>query len=266
MARCFNAREGISADDETLPDRFFEPLPAGVLAGKHLDRETFQAMKGLYYRLCGWDRTQASPLARSCGSWNSDGLSLRWNGSMMPGVNSSFNDGGQDRALRGIACDLWCERDSAESAGGVDACEALDVLVQQGGQNAENAIRQPDGTYGVSLFVNGQPRKDDWVLGLGDAIRIIVPAGRRIVRQVVHHGSCDGEQLPNVVHGGEESLRSRVGRERGWSVTGRCSRNWRWLKKYTEQPADRRRTLVIGKDRKTTRFPRGPKRVVWVGR
>ena len=91
MARCFNAREGISADDETLPDRFFEPLPAGVLAGKHLDRETFQAMKGLYYRLCGWDRDTGVPTPEKL--WE---LELGW---LVPEIER-VNDAARELLLR----------------------------------------------------------------------------------------------------------------------------------------------------------------------
>jgi aldehyde:ferredoxin oxidoreductase len=54
MARLFNNREGLTTDDDTLPDRFFEPLEDGPLAGEKLDREEFQQALAAYYRAMGW--------------------------------------------------------------------------------------------------------------------------------------------------------------------------------------------------------------------
>lgn len=59
---------------------------------------------------------------------------------------------------------------------GSTLADAVELLVQQGGRNVERAIQQPNGTYGVSFFVNGQPRKNDWVLTSGDVITVLMPA------------------------------------------------------------------------------------------
>ncbi|MCV7423511.1 hypothetical protein H7K45_23425 [Mycobacterium yunnanensis] len=56
LMRLYNLREGIDAEDDRLPDRFFdEPIDAGRLAGAVLDRSTFAASVREYYALAGWD-------------------------------------------------------------------------------------------------------------------------------------------------------------------------------------------------------------------
>jgi len=58
LMRAYNLREGLTAADDTLPDRFFdEPLemPGMRWHGKFLDRQKFQAAVETYYRMMGWD-------------------------------------------------------------------------------------------------------------------------------------------------------------------------------------------------------------------
>ncbi|HEY8869341.1 MAG TPA: aldehyde ferredoxin oxidoreductase C-terminal domain-containing protein [Candidatus Limnocylindrales bacterium] len=56
LMRIYNLREGLSADDDRLPDRFFEdPIDDGPLAGERLDRGAFAGMISAYYELMGWD-------------------------------------------------------------------------------------------------------------------------------------------------------------------------------------------------------------------
>ena len=55
MARMFNTRAGFSVIDDDLPDRLFEGLGKGVLAGTAIDREAFQQALKLYYKMAGWD-------------------------------------------------------------------------------------------------------------------------------------------------------------------------------------------------------------------
>lgn len=56
LMRVFNLREGLSAADDTLPDRFFDdPIPDGIWAGTQLDRVRFHAAIRTYYRMMGWD-------------------------------------------------------------------------------------------------------------------------------------------------------------------------------------------------------------------
>lgn len=55
MARLFNGKCGITAKDEVLPERMFEPLPNGPLEGVKIDRARFEEAKELYYHMAGMD-------------------------------------------------------------------------------------------------------------------------------------------------------------------------------------------------------------------
>lgn len=55
LARLFNLREGINGGEDRLPERFFEPLENGPLAGQRIDREEFERAKLLYYEMMGWN-------------------------------------------------------------------------------------------------------------------------------------------------------------------------------------------------------------------
>jgi aldehyde:ferredoxin oxidoreductase len=56
MARLFNLREGFAASDDTLPQRMFEPLQNGRLAGQAIDRDEFAQALQFYYQMVGWDK------------------------------------------------------------------------------------------------------------------------------------------------------------------------------------------------------------------
>ena len=56
MARAFNYLHGFSTADDTLPERFFEPMRGGALQGHSIDRAQFDAALLLYYGIMGWDR------------------------------------------------------------------------------------------------------------------------------------------------------------------------------------------------------------------
>lgn len=56
MARAFNCREGLTAADDQIPERFFEPMRDGTLKGHHVDRKTFGEALQLYYGMMGWDQ------------------------------------------------------------------------------------------------------------------------------------------------------------------------------------------------------------------
>lgn len=55
LARIFNLREGIDASQDRLPERFFEPLENGPLAGQRIDKEEFERAELLYYDMMGWN-------------------------------------------------------------------------------------------------------------------------------------------------------------------------------------------------------------------
>lgn len=55
LGRAFNVREGFTAKDDMLPERLFQPLEGGTLAGRGLDKEEFSKTLKLYYQMAGWD-------------------------------------------------------------------------------------------------------------------------------------------------------------------------------------------------------------------
>jgi len=55
MARVFNVRAGITARDDSLPLRFFNPLKKGLYHGKRVPKKEFENAVKSYYRMMGWD-------------------------------------------------------------------------------------------------------------------------------------------------------------------------------------------------------------------
>ncbi len=56
LERIINTRLGLSATDDTLPQRWFdEPIDDGPFAGEYIDREQFELMKQRFYRITGLD-------------------------------------------------------------------------------------------------------------------------------------------------------------------------------------------------------------------
>jgi len=56
MLRAFNAREGLTREQDTLPRRLFdEPLQGGMSDGVAVDEAEFLTALDEYYRLAGWD-------------------------------------------------------------------------------------------------------------------------------------------------------------------------------------------------------------------
>jgi aldehyde:ferredoxin oxidoreductase len=72
MARMFNIKQGIGSEQDTLPHRFFEPMPAGPIKDKRIDPEAFQKAVSLYYEMAGWD-SKGVPTAGKLAD-----LSLEW--------------------------------------------------------------------------------------------------------------------------------------------------------------------------------------------
>jgi aldehyde:ferredoxin oxidoreductase len=61
LARVFNAREGFSRKDDTLPERLFQPLENGALAGVAYPREEFSRALTDLYEIKGWDTETGIP-------------------------------------------------------------------------------------------------------------------------------------------------------------------------------------------------------------
>ena len=61
-ARLFNIREGFTAADDVLPQRFFRPKTDGCLSDRQLDPVKYEQAKRYYYTLMGWDSDTGVPL------------------------------------------------------------------------------------------------------------------------------------------------------------------------------------------------------------
>ncbi len=55
LARVFNVREGFTAADDWLPDRFFEPQTSGALSETAVDPGDLRNAIDTYYEMMGWD-------------------------------------------------------------------------------------------------------------------------------------------------------------------------------------------------------------------
>jgi aldehyde:ferredoxin oxidoreductase len=54
-ARLFNIKQGLTAADDVLPERFYQPKTDGALADKPINRAMLDKMKSTYYFMMGWD-------------------------------------------------------------------------------------------------------------------------------------------------------------------------------------------------------------------
>jgi aldehyde:ferredoxin oxidoreductase len=61
MARVFNLKEGLGRKDDTIPERFYEPIPSGPLKGEKINRKEFVDAISLYYAMMGWDSENGVP-------------------------------------------------------------------------------------------------------------------------------------------------------------------------------------------------------------
>lgn len=77
LARVFNLREGFTARDDNMPERFFTPHGSGPLEVA-LDPEAFQKAKLMYYEMMGWPR--GVPSAGKLGE-----LGINWAIAQLPG-------------------------------------------------------------------------------------------------------------------------------------------------------------------------------------
>lgn len=74
MLRAFNAREGITREQDTLPRRLFEePLNGGLSDGVAVDEAEFVAALDEYYGQAGWDVKTGNPTRETL-----EGLGLAW--------------------------------------------------------------------------------------------------------------------------------------------------------------------------------------------
>ena len=61
MARVFNLREGLTAEDDWLPPRFFNPTTSGSLSSTAVNPDQLREAIHIYYETMGWDRETGVP-------------------------------------------------------------------------------------------------------------------------------------------------------------------------------------------------------------
>lgn len=62
LARTFNMREGLSIEDDRLPERSYGPTIGGALAQGGIDREELREAIHTFYAMMGWDRETGVPI------------------------------------------------------------------------------------------------------------------------------------------------------------------------------------------------------------
>jgi aldehyde:ferredoxin oxidoreductase len=81
LARIFNAREGFTRQDDTLPERLFQGLENGALQGQAMPRQEFEQALTTLYRLKGWHPATGIPTPEKLAD-----LSLEWAIPMLPAL------------------------------------------------------------------------------------------------------------------------------------------------------------------------------------
>ncbi len=61
MARLFNLREGLTAEDDHLPKRFFSPTPRGALKNSAINPDSMNQAIHNFYGMMGWDKETGVP-------------------------------------------------------------------------------------------------------------------------------------------------------------------------------------------------------------
>ena len=80
MTRAYNIREGMSPDEDRLPERFFNtPYPTGPLQGLKIDKAAMENAIKTYYDIAGWDRVNGAPTPGKL-----EELGIEWAGKLQP--------------------------------------------------------------------------------------------------------------------------------------------------------------------------------------
>ena len=61
MLRAFNAREGLTRQDDFLPKKLGKPLVGGKSDGEFMTVEEIEKAKDMYYEMAGWDIETGNP-------------------------------------------------------------------------------------------------------------------------------------------------------------------------------------------------------------
>ncbi|MFX1411250.1 MAG: aldehyde ferredoxin oxidoreductase C-terminal domain-containing protein, partial [Promethearchaeota archaeon] len=78
MARVFNIREGLTKDDDWLPERFFKPTTSGTLSKTAINPEEFENARSTYYKMMGWDDNGIPTTSKL------EELDIEWASKMLP--------------------------------------------------------------------------------------------------------------------------------------------------------------------------------------
>ena len=78
LARIFNAREGFTRQDDTLPQRMFEGIENGALQGECIPYDEFEQGLSMLYEIKGWDPETGIPTREKL-----EQLSLEWAANML---------------------------------------------------------------------------------------------------------------------------------------------------------------------------------------
>jgi aldehyde:ferredoxin oxidoreductase len=73
MAKIYNLREGFTAKDDWLPQRFFSPTTSGALSDTAVNPDSLRNAIHTYYEMMGWDRETGVPTKTSI-----EQLNLGW--------------------------------------------------------------------------------------------------------------------------------------------------------------------------------------------
>jgi aldehyde:ferredoxin oxidoreductase len=80
LARVFNMREGLTADDDELCERSYGPTQGGALAEGGIDRDELKKAMHTYYGMMGWDRETGVPTVEKLQE-----LGVSWAAEHLPG-------------------------------------------------------------------------------------------------------------------------------------------------------------------------------------
>jgi aldehyde:ferredoxin oxidoreductase len=84
LSRVFNLREGFTAADDNLPERFFGPFDKGeARAALPVDKAAFESAKSTYYQLMGWDKDTGVPATETLQE-----LGIAWAAEHLPEKNN----------------------------------------------------------------------------------------------------------------------------------------------------------------------------------
>jgi aldehyde:ferredoxin oxidoreductase len=83
LARTFNVRAGLTAQDDELCERSYSPTRGGMLAQGGIDPEELRKAMQTYYVMMGWDRETGVPYVEKLHE-----LGVGWAAAYLPGAGS----------------------------------------------------------------------------------------------------------------------------------------------------------------------------------